>query len=142
MARGSGDAKMAAYDSEQGAKLSTLLKADKEAEEAKEAAAQTPPPLPTFTLSEAAQWDAFGIEQSQLLNTTTTTTHTNNFWHSAKGLRQRFSDTYGGENAARMLMDRGMTTFFVASNPVRCLPISWQPRAASNKRSKQNGPSR
>jgi hypothetical protein len=81
MASGSGNTNyMAAYDSEQGAKLSSLLQAAHEEEEAKEAAAaRIPSPLPTFELSEAAQWDAFGIEQSQLLNTTTTTTHTNNF---------------------------------------------------------------
>jgi hypothetical protein len=72
---------------------------------------ETPPPIPFFNLSEASLWDAFGIILQQQMNNNNNTASTPTFWHAAKGLRQRFADTYGGENAARMLLDKGLTTF-------------------------------
>ena len=80
----------------------------------------TPPPLPTFPLSPMAQYDAFGV--LDFLNTTTTTKRTAmtgnntsktnyNFWRAARRLLQRFAENYGGENAARMLLDKGLSTF-------------------------------
>lgn len=66
----------------------------------------TPPPLPTFELSESSKYDAFGI--IDLLDTTTS--HPD-FWMAASKLRERFGESYGGENAARMLLDKGLSTF-------------------------------
>jgi hypothetical protein len=67
---------------------------------------KTPPPLPTFELSESSKYDAFGI--IDLLDTTNSDLA---FWIAASGLRERFADSYGGENAARMLLDKGLSTF-------------------------------
>ena len=78
---------------------------------------ETAPPIPHFELSTASEWDVFGI----LTSTTTTTTTISSlvedqptstlFWKVAHGLRQQFSERYGTENAARMLLDKGLTTF-------------------------------
>ena len=69
---------------------------------------QKPGPIPIFNLSEASQWDAFGI-----LNHIKSPQNTS-FWDHAKEIRQTFAKKYGGENAARMILDKGMTTFFKA----------------------------
>ena len=87
--------------------LEKLLQAAEDVEgEGKE---KTAPPLPTFELSEAADWDVFGILDQ--LEETTTVSSSNPFWNAAKGLRRRFAETYGGENAARMLLDQGLSTY-------------------------------
>ncbi|KAL3934684.1 MAG: hypothetical protein SGBAC_009655 [Bacillariaceae sp.] len=65
----------------------------------------TYPPLPTFMLSESSKWDAYALAEKY-------SGEEDAFWKASKDLRQRFADTYGGENAARMLLDKGMTTFF------------------------------
>jgi len=70
----------------------------------KEPVPETAPPIPTFELSSASNWDAFAMAAAD--------TSTNpSFWKASAGLRREFADTYGGENAARMLIDQGLTTF-------------------------------
>lgn len=96
---------------EQAQKYDKLLQGgNSEQRDVEETAKPTAPPLPTFELSISSQWDAFGIMDSilsadELVHADTT------FWNAAKGLRERFSALYGGENAARMLLDKGTTTF-------------------------------
>jgi len=77
----------------------------------------TIPPLPEFVLSShAMKWDVYGILDSTTTNhagstTGTTTTTRSPFWDVAHGLRERFAARYGSENAARMLLDVGLTTY-------------------------------
>jgi hypothetical protein len=68
---------------------------------------KTPPPLPTFELSESSKYDVFGI--IDLLDTDAT--NHPDFWMAVSGLKERFAESYGGENAARMLLDKGLSTF-------------------------------
>ena len=75
------------------------------------AARPTPPPLPTFPLSAASRFDAFGILATSATATTSSYLRHEPFWTAARGLRRRYADYYGGENPARMLLDRGTTTF-------------------------------
>lgn len=118
------DAGGESYKSEQEAKLAEILRKSSEKEvnnvlqeiqkQENEIAAQpkTRPPLPVFDLSEAARYDAFEIIQE--LNVTADyhrTPQNANFWRAAEGLKRRFAETYGGENAARMLLDKGLSTF-------------------------------
>jgi hypothetical protein len=128
------------YTAEDEAKLALLMKQQKKdmeeaqaKQKAEKIAQETPPPLPKFDLSDAAQWDAFGFAATITAATTTTTTAAaaattttmeqetapqnianNNltFWQIAEGLRERYAETYGNENIARMLLDKGTTTFF------------------------------
>ncbi len=96
------------YTAEDEAKLALLMKQQKKAMMEQEIAAvvlETEPPLPVFELSEAAQWDAYGILAKIPLNDTSM------FGQVAKGLRERFAERYGNENIARMLLDKGMTTY-------------------------------
>jgi hypothetical protein len=78
----------------------------------------TPPPLPVFELSKASKYDAFGIVQELGAS------EQNNpdFWRVANGLKRRFVATYGGENAARMLLDRGLSTFVKDGGPSSGIP--------------------
>jgi hypothetical protein len=80
---------------------------------------KTPPPIPTFDLSEASQWDAFGI----LEHFETQTNQSTLFWNVARELRAQFAEIYGGENAARMLLDQGLTTFFESSPETKQIPL-------------------
>jgi hypothetical protein len=104
--------------SEQEEQLNALLDAASEQEridlqklqlanEKLEVTLATPPPQPVFELSKASKYDAFGIVQEL-----TAPEHNNpDFWRVSNGLKRRFAATYGGENAARMLLDRGLSTF-------------------------------
>jgi hypothetical protein len=82
--------------------LSDLMK---EREKTEPPQPKTPAPLPTFDLSESSNYDVFGI--MDFLDTTSNP----GFWIAASGLRERFAESYGGENAARMLLDKGLSTF-------------------------------
>jgi hypothetical protein len=65
---------------------------------------RTAPPLPVWDLSDATQWDAFGLAEQHHQDG-------NKFWKVTKSIRQEFSLLYGGENAARAVLERGLTTF-------------------------------
>lgn len=71
--------------------------------EAQQEAKPTEPSLPEFSLSEAARFDAYGIAK----------THggMGAFWDIAATIREDFSKRYGGETAARAILERGMSTF-------------------------------
>jgi len=83
----------------------------------------TMPPLPNFDLSKASEWDAFGILETiskgkdnnqEPIGTTQKNNNSNDnqaFWQLAQTLRANFSATYGGENAGRMLLDRGLGSY-------------------------------
>ena len=73
---------------------------------------ETPPPLPLWDLGTASHFDAFGVaERYHLLNfAANTNTNTTAFWQAADSLRKKFAQAYGGENAARALLERGLTT--------------------------------
>lgn len=100
-------------DAAERAKLDELLQA------ARDAAAESkvreepppPPPIPHFDLSDASKWDAFGIIEAMDTSNQKDDDKHRNFWRAASGMRQRFAELYGGENAARMLLDQGLTTF-------------------------------
>jgi hypothetical protein len=79
------------------------------------------PVLPIWNLSTyASQYDAYAwAEKYNDYRTTRNTTrilpvsqpiHTL-FWQAAAGLRSQFAELYGGENAARALLDRAISTF-------------------------------
>jgi hypothetical protein len=88
---------------------------------------QIPTTLPNvWNLSSyALQFDAYAIaewykqqqqQQQQQASTKrihrgTDTTDLTLFWQAAAGLRTQFAELYGGENAARAILDRAMTTF-------------------------------
>jgi hypothetical protein len=74
---------------------------------------KTAPPLPNFELSKSAEWDVFSTYDrfSPLLATENNNNNNKHFWQAVRELQKDFTETYGGENAARMLLDRGMTTF-------------------------------
>jgi hypothetical protein len=91
--------------------------------EAVEAAAQTPtqaptiataPPLPVWDLGEAARYDAFGIAEYHKQSETGSNTKT--FWSTAESLRNQFAELYGGENAVRAMMERGLSVFPINSD--------------------------
>ena len=108
-------------------KLSDLLHVtEKKNKYRTEQTTRTMPPLPIFDLSESAEWDAFsfarkfvenhmgtdgenGIEEEANSKRAYRTRQT--FHESVQNLKARFAELYGGENAARMLLDLGMTTF-------------------------------
>jgi hypothetical protein len=66
---------------------------------------RTARPLPVWELSEQTKkFDAYGLVQQY-------TPSSEPFWSLAETLRTAFSETYGGENAARAMLERGMSTF-------------------------------
>ncbi|KAG7338165.1 hypothetical protein IV203_026033 [Nitzschia inconspicua] len=80
----------------------------------------TPPPLPVFDLSPSSHWDAFGsfktLHSSQNLQVAQQQQQQQQhdqsaFWNASVQFQQQYALLYGGENAARMLLDRGLTTF-------------------------------
>jgi len=88
----------------------------------------TAPPLPVWDLGEGSKYDAFGIvELYQQYETQTdgggnSVKNNNNpedlivgnkaaFWTMTESLRLQFAELYGGENAVRAIMERGLTTF-------------------------------
>lgn len=80
----------------------------------------TIPPLPVWNLTNyAIEFDAFALAEKYHPNTlrhdnVDSTEHNNNnalFWQAAAGLREQFAGQYGGENAARALLERGITVF-------------------------------
>ena len=104
---------------EQNFRLNDLLHVTKDEHEKKQTN-KTMPPFPIFDLSESAMWDAFGIleniNEDKKGEIGTNNQHKKqrdgeSFWQMAHNLRRRFAEFYGGENAARMLLDRGTTTF-------------------------------
>ena len=78
---------------------------------------KTMPPLPEFTLSKYSNWDAFGIFETmkEIDNNSEDIREAmgnpSAFWREARNMRMQFAELYGGENAARMLIDRGTTRF-------------------------------
>jgi len=116
-------------DDGKGLKLNQLLPlrntdTDK-AEKTKATIQKTAPPLPTFELTKSAEWDVFSTfgRFSPTAPTTMATEKKDTiiFWQAARELQENFAEIYGGENAARMLLDRGMTTFRV--NEIDTSPI-------------------
>ena len=79
---------------------------------------KTAPPLPNFELSKSAEWDVFSTYDrfSPLLMANENNNNNKLFWQAVRELQKNFTETYGGENAARMLLDRGMTTFRNSGN--------------------------
>ena len=59
--------------------------------------------LPEWKLSEASRFDAYGIADKY--------GGTDGFWDVASTIRKDFSQRYGGENAARAILERGLSTF-------------------------------
>lgn len=108
------------YRQEQELKLNELMHPTK-GEHEKKSTNRTMAALPTFNLSESSEWDAFGILEKlkrnnrydidRVSNNRNAKNDSESFWQAAQSMRVRFSELYGGENAARMLLDRGMTTF-------------------------------
>ena len=66
----------------------------------------TYPPLPVWNLTLQSQFDAFSIAEKYSDDDSEDV-----FWIAAAGLRQQFVDLYGGENAARALLERGTFLF-------------------------------
>jgi len=62
------------------------------------------PSLPEWTLSDASRFDAFGIAEKYGETDDA-------FWKVAATIREDFSKRYGGENAARAILERGLSTF-------------------------------
>jgi hypothetical protein len=79
--------------------------------------AATIPPLPVWNLTASiVDYDAFGIAQRHAptalgSSTTSNGDHVARFWWAAHELRREFAQLYGGENAARAMLERGMSTF-------------------------------
>jgi hypothetical protein len=78
----------------------------------------TAPPLPVWELGLASKYDAFAIaERYEHHNVKSNITKENqknslsSFWKVAQDLRDDFVNYYGGENAARALLERGLVTF-------------------------------
>jgi hypothetical protein len=69
---------------------------------------KTPPSLPTWNLTEKAEYDAYGLLEKY-------SPSSSNFWNLAKNLRDEFSLQYGGENSARAILERALTTFGLSS---------------------------
>jgi len=65
---------------------------------------RTAPPLPAWDLPDGAKWDAFGVAELHHQEGS-------KFWKVSKIIREEFSQRYGGENSARALLERGLTTF-------------------------------
>ena len=95
--------------------------------------APTAPPLPAWDLGNATAYDAFGIAEKHQISpngfhnaddTTTTTNNNKAFWATAESLRTEFAELYGGENAVRAMMERGMTVFPTESEALQQSPPS------------------
>lgn len=73
----------------------------------------TAPPLPVWELGKATAFDAFGIAELYHSSNEVKNNGSINkdFWDTAASLRTEFADLYGGENAVRAMMERGMTFF-------------------------------
>ena len=75
----------------------------------------TPPPLPVWELGNASKFDAFAMaekyEEEAKEKRGDDNIQYKSFWAIARSLREQFADTYGGENAARAILERSMTTF-------------------------------
>jgi len=73
------------------------------------------PPLPVWNLTDAtAAWDAFGIAERfapPAPAADSSSSQPSMFWQAAAGLRTQFAEYYGGVNAARAILERGLTTF-------------------------------
>ena len=65
--------------------------------------APTEPSLPKWTLNDASPLDAFGIAE--------TLESDGPFWKVAATIRQDFCKRFGGEIAARAILQRGLSTF-------------------------------
>jgi hypothetical protein len=63
-----------------------------------------PAGLPEWTLGDAARFDAYGIAETYGIAE-------DSFWKIAATMRQDFAKRYGGETAARAILERGMSTF-------------------------------
>lgn len=76
----------------------------------------TAPPLPIWDLGKAATYDAFGIAAMRDQASQNNGNNNNEqFWDTAADLRAGFAELYGGENAVRAMMERGMSFFPVES---------------------------
>ncbi|GAX11024.1 hypothetical protein FisN_2Lh553 [Fistulifera solaris] len=64
--------------------------------------AETAPPMPIFNLT--ADRDPYTIAQRYFVEG-------DPFWKAAQGLRTEFTERYGGENAARAILELGTSTF-------------------------------
>lgn len=76
----------------------------------------TPPPLPVWDLGDASRYDAYAIAErhiASLKSRRDAEVNSNKaFWNSTASIRSQFSDRYGGENAARAILERSLTTFY------------------------------
>lgn len=63
----------------------------------------TEPSLPTWTLSDASRFDAYGIAESHGGD--------DDFWKVAATIRDDFAKRYGGEIAARAILERALSSF-------------------------------
>lgn len=79
----------------------------------------TIPPLPIFELHQQANYDVYALAPQQH---EASSSH-EQFWHAADGLRQDFAQRYGGENAARAILERGLTTFSDENNNTLRIPF-------------------
>ncbi|CAB9507013.1 expressed unknown protein [Seminavis robusta] len=70
----------------------------------------TAPPLPVWDLGDASKYDAFRIAEMHGYSTPASDS-TREFWSTAESLRNQFAELYGGENAVRAMMERGLTMF-------------------------------
>jgi hypothetical protein len=97
------------YDDDDNVVLDTESKPDKVEEgetEVEFVEEETYPPLPVWNLTEQSTLDAFAIAEQF-----SSSSNDELFWTAAAGLRQRFSDLYGGENAGRAILERGTSVF-------------------------------
>ena len=88
---------------------------------------RTAPPLPLWDLGESTKWDAFGVAERHHQEG-------NKFWKVAKSIRNEFSLRYGGENAARAVLERCLTTFV---NSTKTIPSDLHETACRIHRAKQ-----
>lgn len=84
----------------------------------------TAPPLPVWDLGQATQFDAFGIAATHSTESDSSEKRRKNqaFWTTTASLRNQFAETYGGENAVRAMMERGLTVFPLESDSSNSLP--------------------
>ena len=109
---------------------------------------RTAPPIPHFNLSDASSFDAYGIvdylnliqKEVVELPSTNHNNHNNHnttkFWSTVQELRTQFSSLYGGENAARMILDQGLSTFRSSSEHMN-IPLDVIETACRMKHAKQ-----
>lgn len=82
--------------------------------------APTPRPLPTWNLTDGH--DAFDLAR-KLEPKSSSSNHL--FWQIARGLRNTFAEKYGGENAARAILQRGLSTFSVKNSEELPSDLVW-----------------